>query len=299
MKPSIVEIIAEVGSNHNGNIGMARRYVAEAKRCGADMVKFQSIRKDRLWASKIWCNGELITNPVLDIVKNLDFPEPWHAALQSYADEVGIEFLSTPFYLEVVDLMEAVGVKRYKISSGDITFFTLLEKVGQTGKPVFLSTGASDLREVGMAVEVMTKSGTKELTLLHCVSNYPPAWEEMNLRSLVTLHSEFGLPVGLSDHTPGNMTAVMAVALGAVVIEKHVTFDRSLPGPDHPYAMTMEELADFVQVIRNAELALGSGEKIPSATEMAKQLRMRRGLYHSDTGEPFDGPGSVWLRPQY
>jgi len=299
MKRPGVEIIAEVGSNHNGEILLARRYVAETKRCGADVVKFQSIRRDRLWASKIWDKGKLVTNPALEIVKNLGFPEPWHAELKSCADEIGIEFLSTPFYLEVVDLMEAVGVKRYKIASGDITFYALLEKVGHTGKPVFLATGASDLRDVGRAVEVLTKSGTKELTLLHCVTNYPPAWEEMNLRALVTLHNEFGLPVGLSDHTPGNITAVMAVALGAVVIEKHVTFDRFLPGPDHPYAMTMEELADLVQAIRKAELAGGSGEKIPSAAEKAKQLRMRRGLYHPDTGEPFDGPGSVWLRPQY
>lgn len=297
--PDRVEIIAEIGSNHDGNLETARQYVLAAKSSGADIVKFQSIRKDRLWARKILDGGNFIDNPAWEIVKNISFPEEWHADLKQLADSVGIEFMSTPFYLEAVDLMEAVGVKRYKIASGDITFYPLLEKIGQTGKPIFLATGASDLNDVKRAIDVLEKNGGSDVTLLHCISNYPPSWGEMNLRAVVTLKKAFGLKVGLSDHSPGIIAPIAAVTLGAVVIEKHITFDRALPGPDHPYALTIEELSDMVQSIRKIEKALGSGEKVPSEAERTKQFRIRRGLYHPDTGEPFQGPGSVWLRPQY
>ena len=134
---------------------------------------------------------------------------------------------------------------------------------------------------------------------MHCVSNYPPKWDEMNLRAMVTLKETFDLPVGISDHSPGNLIPIAAVALGATVIEKHVTFDRSLPGPDHPFAMTMEEFAEMVKQVRQIEEALGTGEKVPADTESAKQHRMRRGVYNPVTLEPVEGEDGIWLRPQH
>jgi len=293
-------IIAEVGSNYDNNLETAKAYVREVKVAGADAVKFQTLRKDKLVSRMLWDDGKPADNPVYRKVANLELPEEWHFELKKTADEVGIKFMSTPFYLEAVDLLERVGVSSYKVASGDITFVPLLERVGATRKPVFLATGASDLHDVEKAVAVLKKSGAGNLTLLHCVSNYPPAWEEMNLMALVTLKKQFGLDVGLSDHSPGNIAPLMAVALGAVAVEKHVTFDRSLPGPDHSYAMPREEFTSMVQAIRNAELALGNGEKIPSPAEKLKQKRIRRGLYDPRTCERTrDAVKSVWLRPQY
>jgi sialic acid synthase SpsE len=198
-----------------------------------------------------------------------------------------------------VDLLEKVGVSTFKIASGDITFFPLLEAIGHTGKSVILSTGASSLQDVERALKILMKSGAGQIMLLHCISNYPPLWEEMNIRAIVTLRETFGLPVGISDHSPGSIIPIAAVALGATVVEKHVTFDRSLPGPDHPFAMTMEELREMVQQIRLLEKALGTGEKVPSETELAKQYRIRRGQYDPESLLPGNKSDSIWLRPSY
>jgi len=293
-------IIAEVGSNYNNSLETAKTYIKAAKAAGANIVKFQTLRKDRLFSRILWVENKPAKNPVYDKVLNLELPDDWHFELKKTAVEAGVEFMSTPFYLEAVDLLERVGVLSYKIASGDITFVPLLERVGATRKPVFLSTGASDLNDVEKALEILRRSGAKEITLFHCVSSYPPAWNEMNLRAIVTLKERFGLPVGLSDHSPGYLASVMAVTLGATIIEKHVTFNRTLPGPDHPYAMTMDEFAEMVQMIRTAEQAMGNGEKKPSFSEMPKQKRIRRGLYDPRTCEKTDDAvAGIWLRPQY
>jgi len=219
--------------------------------------------------------------------------------LKQTAEEQGIEFISTPFYLGAVELLEKVGVSTYKVSSGDITFFPLLELVGNTGKRIILSTGASSLFDVERALNVLSRSGAKDIILLHCVSNYPPQWDEMNLRAMVTLREVFGLPVGLSDHSPGHLIPVAAVALGARVIEKHVTFNRSLPGADHSFAMTKEEFAGMVNEVRILEQALGTGEKKPNTTELTKQHLIRRGIYDPRTFSPTFGPEGLWLRPEH
>jgi sialic acid synthase SpsE len=148
-------------------------------------------------------------------------------------------------------------------------------------------------------VEVLVKSGAGEVTLLHCVSNYPPRWDEMNLKTIETLQERFCVPVGISDHTPGSTVAIAAVALGARVVEKHVTFDRSQPGPDHPFAMTMEELATMVQQVREVEQALGTGEKMPAPSEVPKRRRIRRGSYDPTTFGPVSGESGIWLRPEH
>ena len=299
MNEGHIYIVSEIGSNHNGDLDMAKRLVRASQQAGADAVKFQSLRRDRLVAPRILSDGQLVENPVYRSFANLDLPDEWHYTLKQTADEHGIEFISTPFYLEAVDLLEKVGVRTYKIGSGDITFFPLLEAVGRTGKRVILSTGASSLRDVERALNVLTRSGAGDVVLLHCVSNYPPQWDEMNLRAIVTMREAFGLPVGISDHSPGNLVPIAAIALGATVIEKHVTFDRSLPGPDHPFAMTMDEFGDMVRQVRLLEQALGSGEKVPTEAELAKQHRIRRGIYDSTTLEPTDDPAGLWLRPEY
>lgn len=290
--------ICEVGSNYNGSLECAFDYLRAAKTAGADAVKFQTLRKDKLVAPRIYDKGAWIENPVYKAFSSLELPDEWHFELKRYADEVGIEFMSTPFYLEAVELMERVGVKTYKIASGDISFLPLLHVVGATGKRVILSTGASDLTDIERALNALTRSGARDITLLHCVANYPPRWEEMNLRAITTLKKTFGVPIGISDHTPGSVVAIAAAALGAVAVEKHVTFDRAQAGPDHPFAMTMEEYVDMISQLRNLELALGDGFKVPVGSERAKQYRLRRGVYDPVTLYPAKGSEGVWLRPQ-
>jgi sialic acid synthase SpsE len=290
--------ICEVGSNYNGSLEQAFEYLRAAKNSGADAVKFQTLRKDKLVAPRIYDNGAWIENPVYKAFASLELPDEWHFELKRYADEVGIEFMSTPFYLDAVELLERVGVSTYKIASGDISFLPLLHAVGTTGKRVILSTGASDLADIERALSALTHSGSRDITLLHCVANYPPRWEEMNLRAVATLREAFGIPVGISDHTPGSVVPIAAAALGAIVVEKHVTFDRGQAGPDHPFAMTMDEYAEMILQLRNLEIALGNGVKGPVASELAKQYRLRRGVYDPSSLYPAKESEGIWLRPQ-
>jgi sialic acid synthase SpsE len=294
-----VLVVGEVGSNYDQSLDIAKEFVAALAACGADAVKFQTLRRADLVAPRAWIDGEWVENPVHRNFSNLELPDDWHYGLQQTATSHDIEFISTPFYLEAVELLERVGVRTYKIASGDITFLPLLEAVGRTGKRVLLSTGASSLADVDQAINVLTRSGASDIVLLHCVSNYPPQWDEMNLRAMVTLREAFGLQVGLSDHSPGCVAPIAAVAMGAAVIEKHVTFDRSLSGPDHPFAMTMDEFGELVQKVRLLERALGTGDKVATVTELSKRNRMRRGLYDPVTHEPTDDPTALWLRPEH
>lgn len=292
-------IIAEVGSNYDNSLTTAQEYIRSAKAAGADAVKFQTLRKTKLIAPRIFSDGSWIENPVFKNFSNLELPDEWHLSLKQTAESVGTEFISTPFYLEAVDLFEKVGVRTYKIASGDITFRPLLKAVGKTGKKVIMSTGGSSLSDIENALNTLKQAGAGEIALLHCVSNYPPQWAEMNLRAIQTLKDTFGLRVGISDHTPGYTVAIAAVALGATIIEKHVTIDRSLPGPDHPFAMTMEEFGEMVRQVRCVESALGTGIKKPAESEQLKQYRMRRGVYDPKTFDAVDGDSGLWLRPQH
>lgn len=294
-----VYIISEIGSNFNGSLEIAKQYIRASKEAGADAVKFQSIRKDRLIAPRVFEDGRSVDNPVYRNCTFCELPDEWYPELKEEADQANIEFFSTPFYLEAVDILESVSVSTYKIASGDITFYPLLEKVGRTAKRIILSTGASDLSEIEIALKKLRDAGAGEIVLLHCVSNYPPEWSEINLLAMATLRKRFNLPVGISDHSPGGLIPIAAVALGAVVIEKHVTFDRYLAGPDHAYAMTMEEFGDMIRQVRLLEQALGSGDKVPTRTELLKQRRIRRGIYDPNSLEPSESIDGLWLRPQY
>lgn len=294
-----IDIIAEIGSNHGGDLDTAKRYIEAAARAGADVAKFQTLTRDGLIARFVRDpqSGEIVANPKHAAFSNAGLPDDWHAPLKACCEDNGIEFMSTPFSLEAVDLMEGIGVKRYKLASGDLTFVPLLEKLGRTGKPVILSTGAAYLDEVEEAVATLKHAGCHDITVLHCAASYPPSWDDMNLAAITTLKTALGRPVGLSDHSPGHTAPIAAAALGATVIEKHVTFDRSLDGPDHPFAMEFDELAAMIADLRILEAALGDGEKKPAPSEINRRRNLRRGRYGSD-GKP-DAQGDTWLRPQW
>lgn len=295
-----VKCIAEVGSNFNNDLDMAIRYVRTAAEAGADAVKFQTLKKHLIISPVTRIGEAVVPYPIYNIFNSAELPDAWHYDLKKEADAAGIEFISTPFYLEAVDLLADLGVKTIKIASGDITFFPLLERIGRTGLDVLMSTGASVNEDISRALGILREHGAGEITLLHCVSNYPPKWSEMNLRTIPAMIENFGVKVGLSDHSPGATIPVASAALGASVIEKHVTFDRKLGGPDHSFAMTMEEFAEMVRQVRHVEQALGSGRKQPSLEEIPRIKRIRRGLYEKDSGTPTQDPqNALWLRPEH
>lgn len=295
----MIELIAEVGSNFDGDLDVAKRHVAAAKKAGASAVKFQTLTRETLMARFVRDpdTGQLKANPRFEGFSNLALPADWHYALKRTADDEGIEFMSTPFFLEAVDLLEDVGVKRYKLASGDLTFRPLQDKVAATGKPVLMSTGASYLSEVQDALAALDGAGSGPVTVMHCTASYPPKFSELNLNALTTLKAQTGRAVGLSDHSPGWTAPVAAAALGAVVIEKHVTFDRARPGPDHAFALSYEELGETARALREVAEALGSSEKAPSESEAPRRGRLRRGIYNPETGKP--AAAGVWLRPEH
>lgn len=292
--------IAEVGSNFNGDLDLAKRYVRASAEAGADAVKFQTLKKHLTISPRTRVKGMVVPYPIYEIFKSAELPDSWHYDLKKVSDTVGIEFISTPFYLEAVDLLIDVGVETFKVASGDITFFPLLERIAATGKDVLLSTGASSNADIQRAVSLLRDKGAGCITLLHCVANYPPKWHEMNVRAIPAMAQTFDLPIGLSDHSPGATVPIAAVTLGATVVEKHVTFSNNLPGPDHGFAMTMDEFADMVLQVRRVEQALGHGRKEPSLEEIPRVRRIRRGLYDRTTGEPTENSvDALWLRPEH
>ena len=264
-----VFIIAEAGVNHNGSLDLALSLIDAAKAAGADAVKFQTFRADNLataTAHKAAYQERSTSNEEtqFQMLKRLELDAEAHHRLIEHCRVVGIQFLSSPFDIESADLLEQMDVSLYKIPSGEITNLPYLRHIGRKGKPVILSTGMSTLVEVEEGVQALRESGVKDITLLHCVTEYPAPFDEINLRAMHTLHTAFGLPVGYSDHTPGTEIAIAAVALGAVVIEKHFTLDRNLPGPDHAASLEPSELKQMVSAIRHVESALGDGIKVPA-----------------------------------
>lgn len=265
-------IIAEAGVNHNGDLNLARSLVDAAVSSGADAVKFQTFRADRL-ASPAAPKAEYqrantdSEETQLEMLRRLELSEDDHIKIIEHCKLRQILFLSTPFDEISVNLLEGFDVALFKIPSGEITNLPFLEHVAAKGKPIILSTGMATLGEVEKAVLTIESTGNRRLALLHCVSRYPADYEESNLRAMKTLETAFGLPVGFSDHTPGIQVPTAAAALGAQIIEKHFTLDRSLPGPDHKASVTPQELEQLVQSVRIVESALGDGRKQPSANE--------------------------------
>lgn len=300
-------VIAEIGSNHNGSLDEAYRLIDAAAAAGASAAKFQSYSADTLYSTKAprltemkdfgGDDGQITPH---ELISRLQMPREWHARLAGRCVERGIEFMSTPFDLEAVDQLDPF-VKRHKIASFDLTYKQLIQKVATCGKPVVLSTGHAFLGEVEAAISwVVEVDPTVPITLLHCVSQYPTRFVDVNLRAMTTLAGAFGLPVGLSDHTLGIEVAVAAVALGACVLEKHFTGDHRQPGPDHSFALEPPALADLVRCAGHVRDALGDGMKLPTKSEDENRLLARRSLHTAadlDQGHELRPVDIAVLRP--
>ncbi|PIQ84465.1 MAG: N-acetylneuraminate synthase [Candidatus Omnitrophica bacterium CG11_big_fil_rev_8_21_14_0_20_63_9] len=265
-------IVAEAGVNHNGDLDMARRLVDVAKEAGADAVKFQTFDPERLATARapkaiyqVQTTGG--DESQRDMLRRLALSPDAYRQLSAYCRQRGILFLSTPFDEASADVVGALDVPAFKIASGDVTNLPFLAHVARKGRPVILSTGMSTWMDVERAVQAIYATGNRDLILLHCVSNYPTETSDVNLRAMRNMAAVFGLPVGYSDHTMGVDVALAAVALGACVIEKHITLDQSLPGPDHRASLEPANLAALVRGIRAIEASLGHGRKEPAASE--------------------------------
>ncbi len=276
-------VIAEAGVNHNGDPETALRLVDTAAGAGADAVKFQTFRAELLVSpdapkaeyQKRTTGGD---ESQLDMLRRLELPEADHRRLIARCAERGICFLSTPFEQPSADLLDRLDVPAYKIGSGELTNLPLLTHVAGKGRPIILSTGMATIDEVAAAVEAVRAAGCEQLALLHCVSNYPADPADANLRAMATLAEAFDVPVGFSDHTEGDEVALAAVAMGACILEKHFTLDRTLEGPDHRASIEPDALAAMVRRIRRVESALGDGTKAPATTEANTAAVARRSL---------------------
>lgn len=280
---SRVYIIAEAGVNHNGSLDIARKMVDNAVEAGVDCIKFQTFKPANMVtnsASKADYQKETTdcAESQLEMLKKLSLEGNEFVSLKEYCDKKGILFLSTPFDLESIDFLENLGCDRWKIPSGEITNYPYLVKIAKTGKPVIMSTGMSTVDEIRRALEVLRQNGSGEISLLHCNTQYPTPYEDVNLRAMLTLRDEFNVTVGYSDHTPGIEVPVAAVAMGAQIIEKHFTMDRNMEGPDHKASIEPDELKAMVTSIRNIEKALGSAEKKVSDSERGNIAIARKSI---------------------
>ena len=272
-KTNRVLIIAEAGVNHNGSIKLAKKLIDLAAQTGADAVKFQTfvaeevVSTDAPKAEYQKQTTDAIESQ-LDMIKKLELSKEDHQELMDYAKHKNIMFLSTPFDNKSVDLLVELGLPFIKISSGEITNHPFLKYIAKKGLPIILSTGMSTLEEVAEAVLVIKDAGCKDLTLLHCTSNYPARVEDCNLMAMKTMADAFDVPVGYSDHTPGIYVSIAAAAMGVCVIEKHFTLDKNLSGPDHRASLEPAELEEMVRGIRMVEKARGSSVKAPVESEL-------------------------------
>jgi N,N'-diacetyllegionaminate synthase len=281
-----VFIIAEAGVNHNGSIELAFKLIDAAVEAGVDAVKFQTFKAENL-VSKNTQKAEYqkqTTNPLesqLDMLKKLELDVDVHKKLIRYCNAKGIMFLSSPFDHDSIDLLNELGLKIYKIPSGEITNLPYLRRIGSLAKQVILSTGVSTLKEVGDALAILVDSGTKKenITVLHANTMYPTPMEDVNLNAMLTIQKEFGVAVGYSDHTLGIEVDIAAVAMGASCLEKHFTLDKTMDGPDHKASLEPEELKAMVGAIRNIEKALGSSEKKPSPSESVNIKVVRKSIF--------------------
>lgn len=280
---SDVFIIAEAGVNHNGDIKLAKKLIDTAKIAGVDAVKFQTFKAESL-VSKVAQKADYQNQTTranesqLEMVKKLELSFGDFRELKKYCDQKELLFLSTPFDFESINFLESLEMPIYKVPSGEITNLPYLMKIASTGKPVIMSTGMSDLDEVGLALEVLRDNGAGTITLLHCNTQYPTPFEDANIKAMLTLKEHFGVEVGYSDHTLGIEAPIAAIALGATVIEKHFTLDKNLDGPDHKASLDPQELKAMVTSIRNIEVALGDGIKRPSVSEKTNKEVARKSI---------------------
>jgi N-acetylneuraminate synthase len=298
--PKRTFVIAEAGSNHNGDMDTARRLIEVAAEAGADAVKFQVFRARTMYPRSAGVSDYLgLPTPIYDVIEEMETPYEWLPVLAEECRAASLEFMATPFDEEAADRIDPfVGV--HKIASYELTHLPLVEHVARKAKPLILSTGAADLDDVGEAVAAIEAAGCSELTLMQCTAAYPAPFESLELRAMRSMREAFGLPVGLSDHSRHPLVApVAAVALGAAAIEKHFTLSNDLPGPDHRFAVEPDELKAMVQAIRDTERALGDGRKATGAAERELHAFARRALFATrriPAGEPFTAANVAALR---
>jgi N,N'-diacetyllegionaminate synthase len=281
-----VLIIAEAGVNHNGDINLAKKLIDVAAQAGVDYVKFQTFNSKTLVSKSAKKADYQIRNTKndkdsqLEMLQKLELSKESHFELITYCEEKSINFLSSGFDLNSLDFLNEIGISLFKIPSGEITNLPYLRKIGSFGKPVVLSTGMADLKEIEDAIHILLKSGVtkKDITILHCNTEYPTPMEDVNLNAILTIKNKFNVNVGYSDHTLGIEVPIAAVALGALVIEKHFTLDNTMEGPDHKASLEPEELKAMVTAIRNIEKALGDGNKVPSKSELKNKAIARKSI---------------------
>lgn len=278
-----VLIIAEAGVNHNGDLNTALKMVDEAKKFGADIIKFQT-GVIELVMSKYAPKAEYQKRETgadesqMEMGKSITLPLDAFDKIKAHCDEVGIEFLSTPFDLVSIGYLHKLGIRLWKVPSGEITNLPYLQKVARTGMDIILSTGMSTMDEIRDALDVLRQNGAGKITLLQCTTEYPAPLEDINLRAMLTMKEEFGVDVGYSDHTKGIEVSLAAVAMGATVIEKHFTLDRNMEGPDHKASLEPQEFAELVRTVRNVETALGSSSKEPRECEIPNKIVARKSI---------------------
>lgn len=300
-----VFIIAEAGDNHNGCFDLALKLIDKAVAAGADCIKFQTFLTEEIiskFAEKAEYQKQATgnTESQFDMIKKLELSFDDFRKLQQYSQEKGILFLSTPFDIPSVKFLESIDIPFWKIPSGEITNLPYLIEIAHTHKDIILSTGMSDIAEIETALKVLRQNDSGNITLLHCNTEYPTPMKDVNLRAITTLKNTFNLPVGYSDHTQGIEIPIAAVAMGATVIEKHFTLDKSMEGPDHKASLEPDELSDMVRCIRNIEAALGNGIKIPSESEKKNIVIARKSIVariHINKGEKFTEENLAIKRP--
>lgn len=300
-----VLIIAEAGVNHNGDINLAKKLIEQAAKAGADVVKFQTFKANSCVSvnakkAKYQLETTAKEESQLEMIQKLELSYESHFELMKHCKKHDIIFLSTPFDLESVEFLRGLDLPYFKIPSGEITNLPYLKAVAKCKKRVLLSTGMANLGEIEAALTILRKNGTRNITLLHCNTEYPTPFEDVNLNALKTLKEAFKLEVGYSDHTEGIVASLGAVALGAVVIEKHFTLDKTMEGPDHRASLEFEELRALCKGIRELEKALGSGIKKASKSEAKNKIIARKSLVAKciiQKGEKFSEQNLTTKRP--
>lgn len=281
-----VLIIAEAGVNHNGDFGLAKKMVDIAFQAGADIIKFQTAIPDLVMSNaapkaEYQINNTGSDESQLEMSKKIHLPLSAYKDLKNYCEQVGIKFLSTPFDHVSIDLLSELGQDIFKIPSGEITNIPYLIKIARLKTEIIISTGMSNLSEIEFALDVLEKNGANRnnIVVLHCNTDYPSPFEDVNLLAMNTIKNAFGVRIGYSDHTPGIEVPIAAVALGAEVIEKHFTLDKKMIGPDHLASLDPIELKEMVKAIRNIEIALGSADKNPTPSESKNLIIARRSIH--------------------
>ena len=278
-----VFIAAEIGSNHDQSLDQALRMIDLAATAGVDAVKFQTFKAASHFSRRSPDISYLGKSDIFDLIQSLELDRSWHPILQAHAEAQGVEFFSSPCDVEALQDLDSLGVPLHKLASFDLTDIGFISALARTGKPIVLSTGMANWMDIQLALDAMSAESNDQVILLQCTSLYPAPASLANLRAMQSMQAAFGTLVGYSDHTMGDHVALASVAMGACFIEKHFTLDRSLPGPDHPFAMEPAELAAMVQRIREVETSLGDGRKAgPRPEEMEMAAKGRRSLHARD-----------------